>query len=369
MKKTFTAMIILVTALSLNAQCLTSNNGEYPNYIFTPNCDGLQNKIVEYAYTSEYSKINVTKGTEYEFINKNYNGGTYGYITISDGEGKTVLAHGAGKLKWTAEKDGVIRYYSHMNGTDCEKEDWDASFDRTLVCNKAAVEYCKPILDCSNGAVITTVSLADYSNTTECSTNGYADYTTKKITLKKETDYDLSVSVGYGWHEQSVSMWIDTNKNLMFDQNEFIYVGQQNNGAGTVTKTINIPSTVPDGEYQMRIRLATTPQANAAWSKSCDGADAYGETEDYTVNIVTNLDTKDIKESEIKISQNPVVDVLHISDVSNVTEISIINSNGQIIKKLTPHTNIDLKFLTSGIYILNIKQKDGKKISKKIIKK
>lgn len=367
MKKILLSAILLASYNTLSAQCTTAENGVYPDEVFTPNCENKDEKIIDWAFMSEYSVVQLREGVDYDFFNKS-EGAVFGYVTITSEDGKTVLAHGSGRVPYKSDGNRKVRYYSHKNAS-CA---FDSStlISRNVKCKyDVRTDYCKPNMNCTDGAVIKKVSIADFINTSDCSQSGYNDFSSKTITLVKGTSYNLSVDIGYGWYQQSVSMWIDYNKNFLFDQNEFTYLGQQDDGAGTVTNSITIPSSVPDGEYRMRIRLATTPQANATWGKSCDVSDGSGETEDYTVKVVTTLATNDIKTSDIKVSPNPVIDYLNISSNNEISEITITNASGQVVRRFKEASKINMKSLSAGVYFVNIKQKDGQSLVKKIIKK
>lgn len=369
MRKILLSAILIASSgySMLSAQCTTSENGIYPDEVFTPNCENKDEKIIDWAFMSEYSLVQLRDGVDYDFFNK-LDGALFGYVTITSEDGKIVLAHGSGRVPYTADGNRKVRYYSHKNAA-C---DYDSStlISRNVKCKyEVRTDYCKPSLNCKDGAVIKDVSIGDFTNISDCSTTGYNDFSSKKITLVKGVNYDLNVEIGYGWYQQSVSMWIDYNKNFLFDQDEFTYIGQQDNGAGIVTKSIMIPESIPDGEYRMRIRLATTPKANATSNKSCDISDASGETEDYTIKVVSDLASKDINKLDVKMSPNPVNDYLDVSSNQEISEITIFNTNGQVVKKFGSSSKIDLKSLTSGVYIVSIKQKDGHSITRKIIKK
>src|SRR5690606_40044438 len=121
--------------------------------------------------------------------------------------------------------------------------------------------YCEPSLNCSDGAVIQSVKLAELESLSGCSSNGFSDFSAKTATVQRGGTYDLEVEIGYGWFEQSVSVWIDYNKNFLFDANEFIFVGST--PQGILNKNITIPATVANGEYRMRVRLATVGTSGA----------------------------------------------------------------------------------------------------------
>ena len=366
MNKNLLSVVLIGFSTILSAQCTTAENGQYPETVYTPICIGEDEKIIDGGYTSEYSLVAVSKDVEYDFSNKNF-GSLYGYVTITDELGEEVLAHGSEKVTWISDSDRIVRFYTH--GNNCTT-DWDAFVDRIVKCKQVdRTEYCQPNLVCSDGAVIESISVGGFTNVTTCSENGFSDNTSKIITLQKGLDYQLNVKIGYGWFQQSVSMWVDYNSNFLFDEDEFTYIGEQNDGPGTVSKTIQIPDNIPDGDYRVRFRLATTPKANATWNKSCDISDTYGETEDYTLRVVTNLGIDDLQNINIQLSPNPVKDFLTIHTKNSIEYVKIVASDGKLI--ITDYNNtkkLDLSNLPKGVYIVKIKESNQNLTTKKIIK-
>ena len=143
--------------------------------------------------------------------------------------------------------------------------------------------YCEPVLDCTDNDMITNVTFGDINNTTTCSANGYGDYTDQITSIEAEGTYPIAVTVGNGWANESVSVWIDYNNNTVFEQGEFTYIGT---GSGSVVNgNIVVPATVEAGTYRMRVRVAAVGAASATWDMACDEDQGFGETEDYSVQI------------------------------------------------------------------------------------
>jgi hypothetical protein len=154
-----------------------------------------------------------------------------------------------------------------------------------MVAHTNAQTYCIPELDCSDGDLITNVTFGTINNPTTCSMNGYGDYTTlPSPNIATLLSYPISVTVGAGFVNESVSVWIDYNQNGTFETNEFTYIGT---GSGSVVSgMINVPATATLGTTTMRVRVAAVGSTSATADMSCDEDQGYGETEDYSVNIV-----------------------------------------------------------------------------------
>ena len=153
----------------------------------------------------------------------------------------------------------------------------------------APVAYCTPALDCTDGDLISNVTFAGINNTTTCSPAGYGDYTSvsNTTTLLAGETYPIAVTVGDGWPNENVSVWIDYNKNDIFDASEFTYVGNVNTVSSGLTVTGNIPiaTGTANGSYRMRVRVAADGANAADNTLACDEEQGYGETEDYTLII------------------------------------------------------------------------------------
>lgn len=151
----------------------------------------------------------------------------------------------------------------------------------------APAVYCTPILNCTDGDLITNVTFAGINNTTTCSTNGYGDFTAISSTtpLLPGTSYPISVAVGNGFSSESVSVWIDYNKNDAFEADEFTYIGTGSPTAQIVNGTLPIKAATATASYRMRVRVAAVGSSLATSDKACDADQVYGETEDYTLAI------------------------------------------------------------------------------------
>jgi len=148
--------------------------------------------------------------------------------------------------------------------------------------------YCIPATsDCTDGDVILNVSLGTLNNTSTCSANGYANYTINPaitvpdVIIGASNNIKVTLDVPFLLPENA-AVWIDYNRNGTFEASEFTLIGASATG-GVVSKDIIVPSTVTPGTTRMRVRCR--------WSTAITGADActtfaYGETEDYTVNLV-----------------------------------------------------------------------------------
>lgn len=85
-----------------------------------------------------------------------------------------------------------------------------------------------------------------------------------------------------------------------------------------------------------------------------------------------NLATSEtaIKENKLTVYPNPFTDRLTISDVSNVQSVSIVDVSGRLIKTIEkPSSELQLRDLKEGLYLVILNMKDGSKQTVKAIKR
>lgn len=363
MKRILLSMAVFGLIHVAHAQgCLNAPNEQYPEYIYTPTCSGNFEIITDGGFSGEYSKVNVQAGITYEFKSSKASD----YITISDENGQEVLNANLHQVVWTADQDRVIRFYVHTNA-NCGS-DYDEMKIRAVKCSGTVIDsYCQPILDCTDGATILNVNFGGLSNPSNCGINGYNDFSSQTAVVAKGVETPIAVQIGYGWTEESVSMWIDYNHNFLFEENEFYYIG---NGTNQVLNgTVLIPTSIPNGNYRMRLRLSTVGSQQATWDKACDVSQYYGETEDYTIQITDQLALQEQANTWLKIYPNPVMDLLTIESKQRIKEVKLYTLNGQLLNEFGAVQSISMKHLHAGVYVVEITNELGVKQNLKVVKK
>lgn len=142
--------------------------------------------------------------------------------------------------------------------------------------------YCIPVAtDCSLDDEILNVTLGTFTNSSSgCSGAGYTNYSALTgATLVSGAPNPISVSVGPGGTE-TVYVWVDYDKNGVFDASEFSVIGVGN--GSTINGSIPVPAGMT-GSTRMRVRVRFGATALTGTS-ACTGG-FFGETEDYTVNF------------------------------------------------------------------------------------
>ncbi len=154
-----------------------------------------------------------------------------------------------------------------------------------VTANPVSACYCVPAAsDCTDDDVIENVKLGNLNKSSACSANGYANYTgTDTATIVQGANNPIAVTTGDNFTEQ-VGVWIDYDRSGSFEASEFTNLGATTAGSGGIHNgVIAVPGATALGYTRMRVRVR--------FSTALTGANAclnytFGETEDYTVNIV-----------------------------------------------------------------------------------
>jgi GEVED domain/Secretion system C-terminal sorting domain len=147
--------------------------------------------------------------------------------------------------------------------------------------------YCTSVSDFPWHDWIAQIKVADLDFVTGKST--YSHYPGQTATVTRGANHVIQLTGAYSWmiEDEFWRIWIDYNRDGVFSDTEIAF-SQFNpkspfpGSLWSVNGSINIPTTAPTGITRMRIvmKRGNTPPS------SC-GTYANGETEDYSVNIVT----------------------------------------------------------------------------------
>ena len=119
------------------------------------------------------------------------------------------------------------------------------------------------------------------SNTSDCGAP-YDDYTTQVATIQLGQTYPGTVSKSGTIATYLMSVYIDWNKNNVFDLPEEEIQGTANASTTGFTFDVTAPAGATLGTTRMRVRMvqfSNTP--------SPCGANTRGDLEDYTINVVS----------------------------------------------------------------------------------
>ena len=148
-------------------------------------------------------------------------------------------------------------------------------------------QYCIPSYStgCASGDTIDDFIMADAGINhigSGCSTGGYGDFTadpTLLATVEAGESYSFSATHGFGG--QWLKVWIDLDGNGSFeDPGELLFTSAE--GGSSTTGSIAIPG---DAE-SITTRMRVMGRWNAVPTDSCDPGGLWGETHDYTVEVI-----------------------------------------------------------------------------------
>jgi PQQ-dependent dehydrogenase (s-GDH family) len=157
---------------------------------------------------------------------------------------------------------------------------------------------------------------------------GCSDFTHLSTNLARGTSYPMHVTGSGSWAGRAATqycrVWIDFNKNNLFEENEKVLEGQ---GLSVYDATVSIPVAASTGITRMRVSLKSD-----AFPTACEAFEA-GEVEDYNVNIEAGVaQNNDIA---LSMTANPTI-FLPYSTVN--FKINAINNAS------TSFSNVKIKF-------------------------
>ncbi len=214
---------------------------------------------------------------------------------------------------------------------------------------------CTPISNCTFGDGLTRFAIGTLNNPSGCTPGGYTDYTILSTDLI--VGYSQSVTVETNANNQYLSVWIDFNDNFFFEPSEKVIAAFQFNSQGTTT--FLLADTAPLGEHLLRAKASDQiGDVNDACADM-----QYGETQDYSVNLVNDLKVEQENISEkIKVqslaNHQYILDAAHLS--ANV-QLTIYNSLGQIVYQQNYNAEklksikLDFSEYTVGAYLVSLK--------------
>lgn len=207
---------------------------------------------------------------------------------------------------------------------------------------------------------------------------GYFDYTNLSTDVDRSSTYTLSVTV-YANYDEYASAWIDWNQDYVFDSSEKYELGFYPDSNGNVTNTVDI--TVPSDAVLGSTRMRITEEYNGIPAGPCtaDHNSTYGETEDYTINVVdSTLSSQNQNLNSYGLSLFPTVSdgsfYLSSNTYNGNLNVKIFDISGKEVYSNNININsnqketIDLIGKSSGFYLVNISNQEFNTTQKVIIK-
>jgi len=220
------------------------------------------------------------------------------------------------------------------------------------------------------------VFLSDMLNSTG-NDGGYHDYTNRVATVAAGAFYDITTSSEFSTGNsftEAWSIWVDWNKDGDFNDAGELIVRYKSVQIGWETHTFQVPST-SSGLTKMRVAIK-----RSNYSNPCDTFQR-GDVEDYSINILPQSIIANAKQSFltatpgiITVSPNPAKDYLLINVplLKGTNFLQVFDASGKLVlNKQTENLNqykLDISKLSKGLYVLRVRNTNGKTESIKWMK-
>lgn len=307
-------------------------------------------------------------------------------------------------LTWTASTDNVaVTGYDIYQGTTLKGSSTTTSYNVTGLTALTTYSFTVKAKDAAGNvsaasnavSVTTTAATVSYCasqgnstaderiskvvfgtiNNTSTGTAGYENYTAISTNAARGSAYTITITPVWTstTYNEGYAVFIDYNQDGDFsDSGETVWTKAASKTT-PVTGTITIPATAALGTTRLRVSMKYN-----AIPTACEGF-SYGQVEDYTINITASgtVEAEQIALGVVETTEtagfalypNPVESELNVSvSESNGYSYRIINTLGQQLGSGQVAGSIDVSRLSTGIYLIELKNGE-KKIVKKFAKK
>ena len=384
-----TDMSTVGNTYSITASTAMSGDEDNANDSYTTDVSHLNaNDIGVSAISSPSSGTNLSATEQVTVTITNFGGGTQTNFDVTiDLDGTVITETVAGPLEGNSTIDYTFIYLADLSAFGSYTitaytslaSDYDNSNDSITVTVTNA--NCQPEGNMTFGDGIHLFQLGDIDNASGEGGTGYQDFTNLSTDLEQGSTNPLVLQTGYG--NQYFRVWIDFNDNFIFESPEEIvvdnYVLGLGQGAGTYTGSTSlvIPADAALGQHLMRAKTNWDTTGNVGVPDDACEETTYGETEDYTVNIVTSLGIDDLNQnSEFSVVSlgNNQFDVNLNSPYVGKIELTVYNALGQrmVFHRFentgTFNYALDMSYVAKGIYLVKVGNSSFGKVQKIIVK-
>ena len=181
--------------------------------------------------------------------------------------------------------------------------------------------------------------------------------------------YDVTIASGPGSGMHGAGIWFDFNADGDFqDAGEYTHVSDTiPELSGDFITNINIPVNAVLGPTRMRVRYIYSTFVTSTDDCSTNG---FGETEDYTVNVVLGTGVKNNPLQSIKVYPVPANDRIFVqSPVQGSMQITLLDQTGRICRNIHSASNsleINTSDLSAGIYFIRF-ETENNTLTRKIV--
>ncbi len=229
------------------------------------------------------------------------------------------------------------------------------------ICTPSTSSYC-----CGYG--IYKVSFDAIQNTSIDGVEGYMDFSCTNLTsVTGGSTHVLSVTTGTG-NPQDTRVWIDFNNDGDFNNTNELIMDVQN--AYNPSQNILLPTT--GVVYSTPLRMRVSSDVVGVAQSACD-ANFHGQTEDYSVIVITpiSVDEIQLRPSNFKVYPNPTSNYINIEntlDNTGIKFITLYNFAGQEVLNTAVENQkvfrLNLSNNSKGLYFLKIETDKDAEIKK-----
>jgi hypothetical protein len=211
---------------------------------------------------------------------------------------------------------------------------------------------------------------------------GYQDFTAVNTDVLRESNHTISVTFDTGGFQDHCYVFIDWNKDFVFDKNTERYnLGSKLENVSTATFAIKVPLDARFGKTRMRVLIEYYDSDNASGDGPCDAdhLTEWGETEDYSVTIIDN--TASIEELAFEgfnLFPNPTKGAFTLNfKLVNTDKVSVqlYDVRGRLITEKNYYNSaadfsekIFFESASSGLYLLKVTNGNKQTTKKLMIK-
>lgn len=223
--------------------------------------------------------------------------------------------------------------------------------------------YCGP-LNYSSVEPITNVEIAGIANRSDAATGGtnsHEDFTAISGNMTQGETYEITLEGNTdGNFTNRFVIFIDWNQNGILDDAGEVYVIAQElrNSTGTDGKQIFGDIVVPANAVLGNTRMRVKKNFSSARLDPCVAEGAFGQAEDYTINVEEGLGISDVNSlAGFSFYPNPSTDIINLSANQKIESVALYNLLGQQVFASNvgaTSSYINVSHLSAGTYVMKV---------------
>lgn len=218
-----------------------------------------------------------------------------------------------------------LRIYDYGHGSTTGH-----NFNVCVTVGAPPAVYCTPAPTNgpSDGDYISNVTLEDINNTTAGGA-AYEDYTSMTTNLEQGQTYTISIAAGE-YDDDVIAAWIDFNQDTVYQATEKLGEAEISSPFEVVPFTFTVPADAALGTTRLHVRCAY----GATEMDPCTPY-SYGETEDYSVEIVLHTGVQERNEAQFQVYPNPAKEALTVvgPGLHGQVDIDLLDMTGRVVAR------------------------------------